>query len=56
MILFKFFAHSPNFNLYKLKDTINDEVISELNNSSHQKEDYWDFITIAYKDEEKSDD
>ena len=47
MILIKFFAHSPTFNLYKLKDTVNDEVINELGNSSHQKEeDYWDFLTI----------
>ena len=52
MILCKFFAHSPTFQLYRLKDTVNDEVINEFNQSS-KREDYWDFLTLSYKEEEE---
>ena len=57
MILCKFFTHAPTFDLYKLKETVSDEAISEISReSSHSKEDFWDFFTIIYKEDEKIDD
>ena len=57
MILCKFFTHAPTFDLYKLKETVSDEAISEISReSSHSKEDFWDFFTLIYKEDEKIDD